>query len=759
MNKKTKAAVFSVLILSFLVLNFTASFAQERGLALYNKLARSRGLVSFEGIRGVQWTPDGEGYIITEDNTYKKVDFKTENKENLFDDEKIISAYNKLTGKNVTQLPFYRGGGQSGQMRRFRRGGAYRFIENATKIMFREDRNTKVFVYDIASGEMKMFKVREPVIGVRGRAYPEEFSPDFKYTAYAKDFNLYLRNIERDREEALTTDGHEDLRNAWPDWVYPEELGQYDVFWWSPNSDKIAYMQFDEHPVKKYPIVHDASFDFYAEMESYPKAGANNPIVKFFIIDINSKKKVLIDTGIETNVYLYNGQWTNDGKEFTLKRMNRLQNMIELLAADPETGKTRVILTEEEPCYFNERNNLHFLSDGKRFLWTSEVFGWNEIYMYDMSGKLIKQLTNKKLPVGGIVEIDEVNEWVYFTGYETRGCESHLYRVKFDGSKFKKLTKGAGSHNVNVSPGGKYFVDNFSSWDNPGEVKLYSGDGKLVKELGKSVITDELKNLKLVKPEHFTFKSADGKDDIDGILYKPADFDPNKKYPVIYSVYGGPGARMIRNSWNMTGADQRLAQLGFLILRTDHSGVSRRGKAFETKMYMKLGQVELADHAAAVKHISKRKYVDATRVGIYGHSYGGYMTCIALLKEPDVFHVGVAGAPVTDWRNYDSIYTERFMRRPQDNLEGYELGSCMKYASDLKGKLFIHHGATDDNVHPGNTIQLVYALLEAGKRFDMKIYPEQRHGIRYSQYGQDRLDYFVRHLKPETHDEWFDQEN
>ncbi|MFC1726207.1 prolyl oligopeptidase family serine peptidase, partial [candidate division KSB1 bacterium] len=409
--------------------------------------------------------------------------------------------------------------------------------------------------------------------------------------------------------------------------------------------------------------------------------------------------------------------------------------------------------------YIQEGNNLVFLNDGKRFLWTSEVSGWNEIYLYDLSGKLIKQLTDKKLPVGGIARVDEENEWVYFTGYETRGCESHLYRVKFDGSKFKKLTKKAGSHNVSVSPGGKYFTDNFSSWDDPAESNLYRGDGKLIKELGKSVITDELKNLKLVKPEHFTFKSADGKDDIDAILYKPADFDPNKKYPVIYGVYGGPGARMIRNSWNMTDGDQQMAQLGFLILKTDHSGVSRRGKAFETKMYMKMGQVELADHTAAVKHISKRKYVDASRVGIYGHSYGGYMTCIALLKEPDVFHVGVAGAPVTHWRNYDSIYTERFMRRPQDNPEGYELGSCMKYASNLKGKLFIHHGAVDDNVHPGNTMQLVDALLKAGKRFEMKIYPEQRHGIRYSQYPQDRLDYFVRHLKPETFDEWFNQEN
>lgn len=651
----------------------------------------------------------------------------------------MISAYNKLTDVTIDSLPFI----------------SFGFIEDGGKIRFYKNKNKDVFFYSISTGEMKHYKVREPVVGVRGRRYPEVFSPDYKYTAYAKDFNLYIREIEGDKETALTTDGNEDIRNGWPDWVYPEELGQYDAFWWSPDSRKIAFMQFDEHPVKKYPIVHDASFDFYAEMQSYPKSGANNPIVRMYIVDIDSKDITLIDSGIETNVYIYSGRWTDDGKEFTFKRLNRLQNKVELLAADPETGKTRVIFKEEEPCYINERNDLIFLNDNKHFLWTSEVSGWREIYLYDLSGKLVKQITKAKLPVGSIVRVDEEGQWVYFTGYKTRGLESHLYRVKFNGSKLTKLTKKPGGHRVSVSPNGNYFSDSFSSFDDPQEFNIYKGDGTFVKQLGKSIISEEFNNLQLVKPEHFTFKSADGNDDIDAILYKPADFDKNKKYPVIHAVYGGPGARMIRNSYNLNSGDQALAQLGFLVLKTDHSGVSRRGKAFETKMYMKLGQVEIDDHAAAIKHISKRPYVDATRVGINGHSYGGYLTCIALLKKPDVYHVGVAGAPVTDWRNYDTIYTERYMRRPQDNLEGYDLGSCMKYAKNLKGKLFLHHGAVDNNVHPGNTIQLVDALLKAGKRFDMMLYPEQQHGIRYRQYGQDRMDYLIRHLKPETHDEWF----
>ncbi|RKY83385.1 S9 family peptidase, partial [candidate division KSB1 bacterium] len=550
------------------------------------------------------------------------------------------------------------------------------------------------------------------------------------------------------KEIALTTDGHKDLRNGFPDWVYPEELGQYEAFWWSPDSKKIAFMQFDESPVRKYPIVHDISPKPILEMQSYPKAGANNPIIRFFIVDVESRKITRIHTGIETNVYLFRGQWTPDGKEFTYQRLNRRQNVIELFATNPNTGETRRILKDEDKCYINTNFDLRFLKNGK-FIWTSERSGWKEIYLYDMNGNLIKQLTSARLPVGNILGVDEDNEWVYFTGFENRGLETHLYRVKLDGSGFTRLTEKPGTHIISLSPGGKYYTDSFSSFETPRRVTLHRGDGKFLRELGKSTITQEFKDLKLIKPEHIVFKSADGKEDLDGIVYKPANFDKSKKYPLIMSVYGGPRSKRIFNRFNMNDGNQALAQLGFVVFSIDHRGVSRRGKAFETYMYMKLGQVELADHVAAVKYITKRPYVDAKRVGIFGHSYGGYLTCIALLKAPDVFQVGVAGAPVTDWRNYDTIYTERFMRRPQDNPDGYEKGSCMNYAKNLKGHLFINHGCVDNNVHPGNTVQLIQALLKHNKKFDLMMYPEQRHGIRFARYGQARIEYFIKHLKPE----------
>lgn len=727
-NSKT-AAVLGILLV---VLIAGQAFAQDRivGKALYDKLRReARTLVKMEGQPGLAWTPDGKASYIFEDGTYKRVDILTGEKTSLFDDAKLLAAVNAMTGRQEVKLFFNR----------------FEYLDEGKKIQF--SAFNKVFVYDLASSKLVFYEPERAITGVRGRAYGDILSPDLKYRAYTRNYNLYVKDMDGN-ETPLTTDGTEDLRNAFPDWVYPEELGQYQAFWWSPDSKKIAFMQFDEKPVTKYPIVHDVQPIPRFELLGYPKPGGNNPIVRFFIADIASKKLVRLETGDDLDVYLYRGQWTNDSKEFTYHRLNRLQNKLELFAADPATGKTRLFLTDTDPCYIDEQTDLVFLKDNQRFLWTSERSGWREIYLYDLTGKLLKQLTNAKLPVRSIQGVDEARGWVYFGGFEANGTESHFYKVRLDGNGFARMTREPGSHNVSFSPGFDYYTDAFSSFDQPMKSTLYQADGKEVKVLATSVPTKEFLDLKLIKPERFTFKSADGKYDLDGLVYFPAHFDPKDKYPLLLPVYGGPGSKGVNNSYKMADGNQALAQLGFLVAVCDFRGVSGRGKNFQNLHYMKLGQVELEDHVAFVKALGQRPYVDTTRVGVTGHSYGGYFTCLALLKEPDVFHVGVAGAPVTDWRNYDSIYTERYMRRPQDNPDGYEKGSCLTYAKNLKGKLFIHHGAVDDNVHPGNTIQLVQALLKENKKFDMMIYPEQQHGIAFQRYGESRVEYFIEHLKP-----------
>jgi dipeptidyl-peptidase-4 len=725
--------ILAILLLAFVSTTLASAAGQEKivGRALYEKLRKDRTLIKTDGLSRVSWTPDGQAFFLAEDKTFKRVDALTGEKSPLFDDAKILAAYNALTALQATALPFTR----------------FDWQADGAKIVFQAaNRN---FLCDLASGKLVDYEPERLTEGVRGRMYGEVYSPDAKWRAFTRDYDLYVRNLEGS-ERRLTTGGSADLRNGFPDWVYPEELNQYDAYWWSPDSKKIAYMQFDESPVAKYPIVHDVAPKPELELQGYPKSGANNPIVRLFVVDVESRKIVRLDTGMETNVYLYRGRWTPDGREFTFLKLNRLQNLIEFWAADPATGATRLVLGDGDPCYIDESIDRVFLKDAKRFLWLSERSGSKEIYLHDLTGKLLKPLTAARLPVSNVLGVDEAAGWVYFTGFEARGTETHLYRVRLDGSGFQKMTKEPGTHMVSLSPDNGLYVDTFSSYTNPGRTALFKADGTEVRELGGMTETQAFKDLALLAPEPFVFKSADGKYDLDGILYKPAHFQESEKYPLLLSVYGGPGAKGVTNRYAANDGNQALAQLGFLVVRLDHRGASGRGKAFQNLQYLNLGQVELEDHVAVVKHLAARPYVDATRVGIFGHSYGGYMTAIALLKAPDVFHVGVAGAPVTDWRNYDSIYTERYMRRPQDNPEGYEKGSCLTYAKDLKGKLFIHHGAVDDNVHPGNSVQLLQALLKENKKFDFMLYPEQRHGIMFPRYAEARVDYFVEHLKPEV---------
>jgi len=746
MNRRAKKSAWLMLLVLILV-GVGPVLGQAQGYELYKKLnAERRSLISFEGVREVRWTPDGESYIVGKDKTFKKVDPASGEESLLFDDQKVIEAYKAVTGESPDALPF----------------SQFVFVEDGAKIRFYKDNNTRVFFYNPASHEMRMYKVRPPERGVRSVQYQEEFSPDYRYTAYVEDYNLYLRDLEKDTITPLTTDGHGDLRNGYPDWVYAEEFAQYRCFWWSPDSKKIAYMQFDESPVRRFPVLHDETYDFKLEMQSFPRVGENNPIIRFFIVDIESKKRVQVDTGLETNMYLYNGRWSHDGRAFTLKRLNRLQNRVEILSADPATGKSRVLFEEAEPAFITEGigfmqegNEVTFLPDNRHFLRSSERSGWREIYLYDLEGKLIRQITKHRLPVGSIQAVDMENEWVYFTGYENRGLEIHLYRIQLDGSKFTRLTKEAGTHTVSVSPGGKYFSDTFSSFDSPESFRLYKGDGTFVRELGKTVHKAEYKGLNLTPPEHFVFKSGDGRYDLDGILFKPAGFDESKKYPVIYTVYMGPGTKAISNRYYADDSQQVLAQLGFLIVNIDNRGLLHRGKEFESAAYGKLGQTDIEDLVASIIHLSRRPYVDAGRVGITGGSYGGYISIMALLKAPDRFHVAVANSPGGDWRNYDTIYTERYMGLPQYNSEGYDKANPLNYAKNLSGKLLIQHGAVDDNAHPTQVMQIVDALLKAGKQFDWFLYPGQAHGIRYQQARVKQLDWFMYHLGPATKDAYF----
>ena len=738
---------------------------QLRGKKLYDEWSKLE-LTKTTGTTRVTWLPDGMGYLETEADKatggtiFYKVDPKTQKKARLFDPEtekNIIAAYNGAAGKNVTGLPFQ----------------GFVYLPPNKGIRFTVGQ-TEEYVYFFK--EKSCWKLERPAgLSPAGQEGPPQamramrfgqasaatdFSPDFKKFAYNKGYDIWIYDLTTKREAPLTSGGSEELMNGKTDWVYPEELSQRDAYWWSPDGTKIAYLQFDERAVYNFPIIHELApdrrpaFETTLELERYPKAGQANPTVKLFVIDIATKKTVEIKTESSPDIYITRIAWRNDGTELFFQRLNRFQNRLELKAADPASGDARTVLVEEEECFINLNNDFRQLSDNKHFTWNSERTGWKHLYLYDDTGKLASTLTKGEWEAGGISLVDEKNQWVYFTIADNIGLDTHFGRAKFDGSKLTRLTSEPGTHMVSIDPAGKYYIDSFSSLTAPTTVNLHQSDGKLIRPLAATNI-DKVKELGLQQPELIKLKAADGQTDVYGILFKPADFDPSKKYPLYVQVYGGPSHRN-SNSYQTAGPKAQLAQLGYIVWELDGRGTTRRGKKFLTETYLKFGQVDVDDQAAGVKQLRERPYIDGSRVGMTGGSYGGYMTCMSILRYPDVYAVGVARSSVTDWHSYDTIYTERYMRTPQVNKDGYQKGSALTYAKNLKGKLLLAHGTIDNNVHPGNTIHLVDALQKEGKSFDMMYYPEHRHGIggyNAQHLAKLTMEYFLRHLRPENWEE------
>ncbi|MDH3457556.1 MAG: DPP IV N-terminal domain-containing protein [Gemmatimonadota bacterium] len=726
--------------------------AQARGKELYDLMGQES-LTSTEGSAFIRWLPGGRGSFTNRRDgdrsmQFYRVDPITESESPLFDradQDAIKRQYAAITGEGTEGLPF----------------NSFEFAQDGGAVTFSVD--SRHFVYDIESRRLR--QLQRPEIEhqpysddlMRGMAGSQlwngTYSPDFTRFAYVKGFDLFVTNTVTGEEKQLTSDGNLDTFNGRPNWVYPEEFSQRDAYWFSPNSRMLAYYRSDESAVHKYPIVHDLAAEAELELQSYPKAGEPNPTVVLRVIDLETGETIEIGTNSTPDNYIIRPVWLPSGEEILIQRLNRHQSVLELLAADVRTGQVRTVLTEREEAFVNVHDDFHLLADGRRFLWSSERTGWRQLYLYDLDGNQLAQLTSGDWPVGSVLRIDANEEWIYFTGHTEMGLETHLFRIRVDGTGMTQLTTEPGSHSISMDPAGRYYVDRFSSFTTPSTADLHHADGRLIRNLS-TTNTATLDSLGLEPPELVVLKAADGVTDLHGMLFKPAGFNPDIAYPLVVPVYGGPHSKAISNRYYDSSFDQRLAQLGFMVFRVDNRGERNRGKAFETETYLKLGQVDLADQTAAVKQITERPYIDGSRVGIYGGSYGGYMTVMALLKEPEVFHVGVAHAPVTDWRNYDTIYTERYMRTPQENAEGYDVGSALPYAEHLQGKLLLMHGSVDNNVHPGNTIQLINALIEGGRQFDLMFYPENRHGLRGAarQHSSDkRVDYFVTHLDPPTY--------
>jgi len=566
---------------------------------------------------------------------------------------------------------------------------------------------------------------------VTGEAPLEDpkMSPDGQWVSFVRDDNLWVVSVGSGRATALTTDGSESLRDGRLDWVYPEELEIHTAYWWSPDSSQLAYLQMDEHAVTRYPLVNNLSRTGEIHWTRYPTAGSPNPIVRLGVVPVRGGPTRWMETGSDTDVYLARVTWLPSGKQLALERLNRAQTRLDLLIVDSTTGRSRTVLTDTDKYWINLSDDPYFFHDGKRFLWSSERSGFRHLYLYETSGRTLNQLTGGDWAITQVAGVDERQGLVYFVGTKKSVLERQLYRVSLDGSGPVPITTVAGTHEITMAPGEASFLDEYSNAMTPPREEIDRADGTQLAILDANRVP-ELAEFHLSPIEFLTVPAADGTP-LDAMMIKPPDFDPARRYPVLIDTYGGPTAQLVRDVWGGRRFlwHEFMAQHGYIIFSLDNHGSSGRGHAFETPVYQHFASIELADQLAGVRHLRSLPYVDPARIGIWGWSYGGHMTLQAMLRAPDVFRAGIAVAPVTDWRMYDTIYTERYMGTPQENPEGYTTSSPITYASQLKGKLLIAHGTGDDNVHFANTAELIEKFIQAGKYAEVMLFPGRGHSI------------------------------
>ncbi len=588
------------------------------------------------------------------------------------------------------------------------------------------------------------------------------FSPTGEFIAYYKKGNLFALNLRSGKTQQLTFDGSENILNGRLDWVYEEELADRRSgrsFEWAPNGRKIVFLRLDQSRVPAYPLIDFLPTHSGVTLQRYPQSGDSNAIPSVHVVTVGGRRPKKYDCPVflppgkkREDAIEYVGpafSWTRDSKGVALLTLNRRQDELVLYLWKPEEKQVAPLLTEKDETWINSIEPPRFLRDG-RFFWLSERDGWMHLYLYDAQGRMIRQLTRGEWMIDGDIEVDREEKQVFFVSNSGNLRQRQIQRVALDGGNVVPLTLEAGTHSMKLSPNGHYFLDQFSSLTQPTENRLIDARGTLLGQLPGA--ENHLDDYLLAQTEFVEVKASDGKE-LFGALVKPADFDPTKKYPVVVSVYGGPHVQAVTDKWGTTTLfDHFLAQEGFLIWSLDNRGSYGRGHAWESAIFKNLGKRELEDQLVGVEYLKRLPYVDASRIGIWGGSYGGYMTLYALTYAPGVFQCGISMFPVTDWRFYDSIYTERYMNIPADNVEGYKNNSPLRNSDKLADALLLVHGTADDNVHLQNSMQLVDALIKARKPFELQIYPGQKHGIRGEEprlHFQDAAyAFFKRHLKP-----------
>ncbi len=608
-------------------------------------------------------------------------------------------------------------------------------IASETEGIYRRSSESKYYIYDIKNKKLSQ-------LTDKGKVRLATFSPDDHYIAFVKDNNIFIKDIQQNTETQITKDGEKNkVINGASDWVYEEEFAFSKAFFWSPDSKKIAFYRFDESKVKQYILTYyETLYPEWYEFK-YPKAGEDNSVVDIFVHNIPEKKSVKMDIGTETDQYIPRIKWTASAQTLAIQRMNRLQNKLEILFADANSGASEVVYSENDKYYIDITDDLTFLKDGEHFVITSEKDGYNHIYLYKTDGSFVRQITKGKWDVTTFIGVDEKKGLVYYISAEESPLRRSLYVIDLEGKKKTKLSKQEGTNKADFSENFHYYINTYSNANTPGYITLHKSNGKEIRVLQDNKrVVNKMKEYGFSTKEFFSFTTSENIK-LNGYMIKPPDFDIKKRYPVLMFVYGGPGSQTVLDSWDYGYYTyfQFLAQQGFIVASVDNRGTGSRGAEFKKCTYLQLGNLETIDQTEAAKHFQSLPYVDPEKIGIFGWSYGGFMAASCLSRSADVFSTAVSVAPVTNWRYYDNIYTERFMRTPMENPDGYDDNSPINHVEKIKGNLLLVHGLTDDNVHFQNAAEFAKRLIEENIPFDMAFYPNKNHGI-YG--GKTRLHLF-----------------
>ncbi len=677
------------------------------------------------------WSKDGKTFAYREGGKLMLYDVAAKSSRELLDMQPLTQAAKKVPAPERFEWE-----------NRGVREEAVQWMPSGQDLLIATGRD--LFLWHIPSGKF------EQLTATSDEERDPKPSPDGRFVAFRRNHDLYAIELATHKETRLTNNGSATLRNAETDWVYPEELALGTAYWWSPDSHSIAYLQFDVSREPLYPHADLRSSRPIAEPQRYPQAGDANADVLLGVVPVAGGPTRWMDTGSTRYQYLIGRvQWWPDSRHLAVLRLTRVQDKLDLLSADATTGETRVVLQETDPYWVNLHDDLRFLDDGKRFLWSSERDGYRHLYLYSNDGRMLRQLTSGDWEVRGLVGVDSRTDRVYYLSSETSPLETQLYSVRLNGKDRTRVTSEEGTHAVSLSPGAAYFVDTYSNTATPSRRVLREASGAEYAVLRESDRT-AANQYELLKAEVVKVKAADGRTNLFGSLIRPANFQPGRKYPAIVLVYGGPHAQTVVNAFHGPGMEQMLAHRGYVVWQLDNRGSAGRGHIFESAVYRSLGVVELADQKAGIDYLTSLGFVDPERIGVYGWSYGGFMTLNCMLNAAPLFRAGIAGAPVTNMANYDTIYTERYMGLPLNNVDGYQKTNLSLNAANLNGNLMLVHNFQDDNVLFQNTLQMVDALERAGKRFELMIYPQKAHGVTgpvRRQMLESMVEFFDRTLK------------